>query len=335
MESIPKILIMDNDETTGSYYILFYIYEFLAKSGIGGELDSLITINQFYRFFKDNQVFRPNLEYFLKTMNQLKSEGVLNKVCIYTNQLDVRYIDNYQKWTASDGKIWSPPEILRILYNKLAHNKKFIDGMFTRTFIPGNDVYGSYPVKDLAKVFREFYPNEPVRLEKTLFIDDRYQEHYIINTSNSGTDSSSRYPTPPYYKALPENAFDILLNSILKKNKISLEKYPDAIKLRQEIQRDWSTKNQEIKELELQNKINPGFLNNLAKEFKQFYLSKGLTNSISKVVKNARNRTKRGNNTNVDQRIKESLAKSANKSITKRNKNEGIKIKRRTGKRRY
>jgi hypothetical protein len=319
MDSAPNILIMDNDETTGSYYVLFFIYDFLAKSGIGNELDSLITINQFYKYFKEFNVFRPNLEYFLKTMNQMKTDGSLDRVCIYTNQLDVRYIDNYSKWVASDGKVWSPPEILRIMYNKLAHNKKFIDGMFTRPFMASNNVYNNYPVKDLAKVFRHFYPNQPVRLDKTIFIDDRYQEHYIINTSNSGTDKLSRYPMSPYYRSLPENAFDIILNAILKRNNISLEKYPDAVKLRQKIQQEWSEKNKEIKQLELDNPIKSDLLNTLAKDFKQFYLSKGLTNSITKNIKNARVRAE----PNVNQRIREKrLKESITKSITKRNRGE-------------
>lgn len=333
MDSAPRILIMDNDETTGSYYLLFFIYDFLAKSGIGPELDSLVTINQFYKFFKKFNVFRPNLEYFLKSMNQLKTDGTLNKICIYTNQLDVRYIDNYQKWIASDGKVWSPPEILRIMYNKLAHNKKFIDGMFTRPYVPSNNIYGNYPVKDLAKVFRHFYPNQPVKLDKTIFIDDRYQEHYIINTSNSGTDNLSRYPMPPYYKSLPENAFDILLNSILKRNNISLEGQPDAIKLRQEIYNEWSKKNKEIKELEIDNPIKSDLFNNLAKDFKQFYLSKGSSNSISKNIKNAKVREIRGEQ-NVDQRIRDKkLKESITKSITKRNRGERTQIKRRQSKR--
>jgi hypothetical protein len=205
------------------------------------------------------------------------------------------------------------------MYNKLAHNKKFIDGMFTRPFMASNNVYNNYPVKDLAKVFRHFYPNQPVRLDKTIFIDDRYQEHYIINTSNSGTDKLSRYPMSPYYRSLPENAFDIILNAILKRNNISLEKYPDAVKLRQKIQQEWSEKNKEIKQLELDNPIKSDLLNTLAKDFKQFYLSKGLTNSITKNIKNARVRAE----PNVNQRIREKrLKESITKSITKRNRGE-------------
>ena len=43
-DEIPKILILDNDETTGSYYLLFSLYDLLALSNFGKHLDSKKTM---------------------------------------------------------------------------------------------------------------------------------------------------------------------------------------------------------------------------------------------------------------------------------------------------
>ncbi len=67
------------------------------------------------------------------------------------------------------------------MYNKLVHHKMF------NWAISSNNIYNNDPVEDLDKVFRNFCPNQPVKLDKTIFIDDCYQKHYIINTSNSST----------------------------------------------------------------------------------------------------------------------------------------------------
>jgi hypothetical protein len=86
----PKILILDNDETTGSYYILFSVYDFLRESTLGRNLNAKKTLQVLIDYFEKYNVFRPGLRQFLQGVSDLKQQGKIDKVCIYTNQLDVR-----------------------------------------------------------------------------------------------------------------------------------------------------------------------------------------------------------------------------------------------------
>ena len=152
--SIPRILILDNDETTGSYYLLFYLYDFLAKSSLNGKLNTSKTFRVLLKEFDKLKVFRPGLRTFLKSMNTLKESGKIDKVCIYTNQLDVRGVPGYKVLTTVDGgdkREWSVPDMLRVLFNMLVKDSGFIDAVYTRPTT--YNVQEEYPTKDFVRVF--------------------------------------------------------------------------------------------------------------------------------------------------------------------------------------
>jgi hypothetical protein len=306
LTSIPRILILDNDETTGSYYLLFYLYDFLAKSSLNGKLNTSKTFRVLLKEFDKLKVFRPGLRTFLKSMNTLKQSGKIDKICIYTNQLDVRGIPGYKVLTTSDGIEWSVPDILRVLFNMIAKDSGFIDAVYTR---PATyNVQEEYPTKDFVRVFRDLYPSMDVNLSRTMFVDDRFHRKYIIDSSRSGTDENSRIPIEPYRVTLPSNSFSEVLNQILRTNKIVL--HHDS-KLRNTIEDGWIDMNERVsligKEPSNSNIESFANLKSLGIYLTQFYLSKENTNSISQTRRNGKKRT---NSSNTVKRTKNERGKS-------------------------
>jgi hypothetical protein len=304
--SIPRILILDNDETTGSYYLLFYLYDFLAKSSLNGKLNTSKIFRVLLKEFDKLKVFRPGLRTFLKSMNTLKESRKIDKVCIYTNQLDVRGIPGYKVLTTSDGIEWSVPDMLRVLFNMLVKDSGFIDAVYTRPTT--YNVQEEYPTKDFVRVFNDLYPEMDVNLTHTMFVDDRFHRKYIIDSSRSGTDENSRIPIEPYRVTLPSNSFSEVLNAILRTNKLVL--HHDS-KLRNTIEDGWIDMNERVslmsKEPSNSNMESFGNLKSLGVYLTQFYLSKENTNSISQTRRNGK---KRGNSNNTIKRAKNQRGKS-------------------------
>ncbi len=212
----PRILILDNDETTGSYTLLFHIYDYLASSEIGKRLQPAATIHAITHCFKNLGVFRPGLTRFVKTAASLKKAKRLDKIIMYTNQLDCRHSRDMPIWHPIGGE-WSVPMIIQIMLVHLADDPKLVDEILTRPLRPSHQI-GDYPVKDFVRAFRAVYPTGPVDLSKTLFFDDLAEHPYVIDSSDSKTDHSSRVPLEPYSRKLRPSAFRYTIKNIFEAN---------------------------------------------------------------------------------------------------------------------
>lgn len=214
----PRILILDNDETTGSYNLLFHLYDLFAVSEFGSKLDIALTMTALTRTFKILGIFRPGLTRLLQCASTLKKDNRLAKVVMYTNQLDVRQIRDAPKWKC-DGIEWSVPMIIQVMLVYLADNPKLIDTILTRPLETDLRI-GDYPVKDFVRAFRAVYPTGPINLSKTLFLDDLADHPYIIDSSKSKTDTNSRMKLTPYVKKLDQSAFWFVVRACLHINNI-------------------------------------------------------------------------------------------------------------------
>ncbi len=245
-----SIVIMDNDETTGSYYILFSLYDLLALSHFGQRLDWRKTMEIILRECEELGVFRPGLRAFLQNIADMKKQGVVEKVCLYTNQLDVRDVYHHPHWKTSNGMAWSVPEMIRVMFEMMVDyddmnntDFRFIDRLYTRP-VQVNKEIDNYPVKDLARVYKDLYPHERVNLSRTIFIDDMYHKKYIIDSSKSKTDRYSRCSIPAYSRQLEKNALGLIVDKILKAHRIELH-WHNSI-LRDSVESSWIHLNSNI-----------------------------------------------------------------------------------------
>lgn len=244
----PRILILDNDETTGSYNLLFHLYDFLAVSDIGKRLQPAATLNAITHCFKNLGVFRPGLTRFLKTASSLKKKNRLDKIIMYTNQLDCRHTRNMPIWHPIGGE-WSVPMMIQIMLVHLADDPKLIDEILTRPLRPTHHI-GDYPVKDFVRAYRSVYPTGPVNLSKTLFFDDLAEHPYVIDSSDSKTDADSRFPLDAYSRKLRPSAFRYTVKNIFEANHLT----PSAedVVLMLEYERRWYTNNLHIEDAGLE-----------------------------------------------------------------------------------
>lgn len=246
--TVPRILILDNDETTGSYNLLFHLYDYLAVSDIGKRLQPAITLNAITHCFKNLGVFRPGLTRFLKTASSLKKKNRLDKIIMYTNQLDCRHTRNIPIWHPIGGE-WSVPMMIQIMLVHLADDPKLIDEILTRPLRPTHHI-GDYPVKDFVRAYRSVYPTGPVNLSKTLFFDDLAEHPYVIDSSDSKTDANSRFPLDGYSRKLRPSAFRYTVKNIFEANHLT----PSAedVVLMLEYERRWYTNNLHVEDTGLE-----------------------------------------------------------------------------------
>ena len=212
----PRLLILDNDETTGSYLILFYLYDLFAESEFGLALDPALTLTILAAYFQAMNIFRPGLDTFLKSVATLKSSGRIDGIVMYTNQLDVRHIKDVPIWKPK-GHQWCVPMMIHVMLVYLADYPKLIDEILTR---PVGSGLPAYPVKDFVRAYRAIIPIGPINLEKTLFIDDLASEPYLVDSSQSATDKNSRIHVPPYSRKLLDGSFRLIIKAVLAANKI-------------------------------------------------------------------------------------------------------------------
>ncbi len=156
----PRIVILDNDQTTGDYTIFFKWLYWLESAQVHKYIDIIPILTVFTKIFEENQIFRPGLKPFLKRLAELKREKKIDHIVIYTNQSET-HDPIYDK----NGAPITIPFLLQIMYNCLAE-ESIIDLRLTRP------VDGGSPTKSFSRVFDALRIPAHLGASKTLFFDD-------------------------------------------------------------------------------------------------------------------------------------------------------------------
>lgn len=231
--AIPRILILDNDETTGSYNLLFHLYDLFARASFGPKLDPALTMSVITRYARAAGVFRTGLTRLLHAVVSMKKDRRIDTVIMYTNQLDVRQIRGARVWQTADGTEWSVPLMIQIMLVYIADCPDLIDIILTRP-TDAESLKSSYPVKDLARAFKTAYPNRKVDLRSTRFLDDLADEALMVDSSKSETDADARMKLVPYRRQMNPRLFRTVVMTVLEKNGIMLGEPDRRILDRQE-----------------------------------------------------------------------------------------------------
>ncbi len=159
-KSVPRIVILDNDQTTGDYTIFFKWLYWLEVANVRKYIDIIPILTVFTKIFEQNQIFRPGLKPFLRRLAELKREKKIDYIVIYTNQSET-HDPIYDK----NGAPITIPFLLQIMYNCLAE-ESIIDLRLTR---PAD---GGSPTKSFSRVFDALGIPPHLGASKTLFFDD-------------------------------------------------------------------------------------------------------------------------------------------------------------------
>jgi len=160
-----RAVILDNDETTGSYLILQSIIK--SVQHLGNNIDP-----SFFGYILENlalwmlkeSIFRPGLIEFLRTLVKLKKEDKIDVIIMYTNQYE-----------SNTTLITSLPRCIEYMFMFLVPGFVF-DKIITRPENPVT-INNVYP-KQFKRVL-DLYPERPLDITNMLFFDDLAVPLYI------------------------------------------------------------------------------------------------------------------------------------------------------------
>lgn len=199
-----RAVILDNDETTGSYGILFAIVAVLQ------EIPSLDMgfvcgiLQKLARWMIAKNVFRPGLKNLLQTCVGLKKQNLIDVIVMYTNQLEetlpqeIIYKDNIALI------LWSIPRCITYMMNHLVDANIF-DCILTR---PPNADNTKWIMKSFSRVLN-MYPLRPNDIRQMVFIDDMAFPLYIDakDVPPHYREATSWQPVEAYHRRLSAKEF--------------------------------------------------------------------------------------------------------------------------------
>ena len=210
LEFVPPIgplraVILDNDETTGSFLALKKLVE-TSKHDNYSEFIKEAT-NVLLNPKKGKSAFRQGIESFLDSLYTLKTEKRIDAVIMYTNM-------SVSPLLVIDNKYYTRPEILSDIFNEiLKNNYKHIDKPLCDLIIFRQS---PFPPQKFIKVIEDIYDIHDEK-NKFVFFDDKPDN--IFNTNNSEKPSNSAYGITEYRGKNTNKSFYNSYNSKGVKNK--------------------------------------------------------------------------------------------------------------------
>jgi hypothetical protein len=179
MPRIPRIVILDNDQTTGDYIPLFYWLDWLKKSELAPFITLKSLVDPFLNICEYANITRPGLRQFIRRIYELKEERDIDYVVVYTNQSEPDPL-----MIGKDGAPITVPRLLELFYNNMADGESLIDLLLVRpheynyvaTFVP----------KQFSRVFSELgIGHRYWNARYTKFFDDA-PEKFILDDNVVG-----------------------------------------------------------------------------------------------------------------------------------------------------
>lgn len=161
-----RAVILDNDETTGWYPLVFGMLSVLQNHPELTNDDVATVLERLADWMLEHKFFRPGLVEFLKTLIDLRQEDSLDAIIMYTNQVNCTppMMENTML------ELWSPAHAITYMMCWLVKDFVF-DHILTRPLdvkcVPGTN----YFPKQFKRIF-DLYPDKLVNTKYVLFFDD-------------------------------------------------------------------------------------------------------------------------------------------------------------------
>jgi len=206
MDAEPPLraVVLDNDEATGSYGILFALIMVFQR-------DSLITNTRFKCILKHlaiwmltNGLFRPGIQNLLYTVTALRRRGLIDIIIMYTNQTENPYSNQYLE---------SAPMCIAFMFNCISKQTVF-DYILAKD---GNSPQAAhYTPKSFQRIL-DLFPSKPKDIRNIVFVDDmaspsHIQSHMIEPQLQS---ADCWYSIMPYYQHLDKESVYKCLKYVL------------------------------------------------------------------------------------------------------------------------
>jgi hypothetical protein len=198
-----RAIVLDNDETTGSYMIVFSFLNALQKDRSHfkySELAELFKKLAFWMF--KNNVFRPGIRRLLSKIKTLKKTNSIDAVIMYTNQINGNVEISYEDEEGSfHDFINMPAKTIAYMMECLVGENVF-DDIITRSPDQICEEDGIYP-KSFRRIL-DLYPNYANDITNIIFIDDYACPRFIRADDIEKVHHDSWYCISPYMRRLSE-----------------------------------------------------------------------------------------------------------------------------------
>ena len=204
MKKTPlRAIVLDNDETTGSYLLLFAFINAVQRDGDLTYAYLASLFRTLALWMVRHTVFRPGIRALLQKIRDLKSEKSIDAVIMYTNQtegnLPISYLDERGEYP---DFLNSPAKTIAYMLECLLQEKLF-DHILTRPRQQLPEKGGFYP-KRFERILN-LYPEYPKDISRCVFIDDYACPQFIKAEGIEIIHSDSWYCIAPYVRILSED----------------------------------------------------------------------------------------------------------------------------------
>ncbi len=224
-----RAVVLDNDETTGSYGILYCLLTHLRPLNLTEE-DVAFFYSRLAHALDSYQLFRPHLGYFLQSLELLGDECLLDAVIMYTNQTceltsrsDDRKVSDetelaYQAPAQAEDTfsvrnlLYSVPLTIAYLMNEVYYTIAF-HKILTRPPLLRGIQHAACP-KSFSRIL-DMYPDYRRSTEKILFVDDNARQEFITACPRTETYQHSYVRIRPYVRILTDAELDTFLVTVL------------------------------------------------------------------------------------------------------------------------
>ena len=173
-------MVLDNDETTGSYGALFHLLDLMSshEAGIhaaGIRLRDLVPALGL--FCLEAQLFRPGLRDFLMALRALRDRGRIDSVVMYTYQSEAA-LRSHEALYDAVGQFISVPILIDYMFGWLVSSGKKVEPFFDRRIVRETHMRalrrsdGELGGKKLSVVFDELQRRPSADLRGVVFMDD-------------------------------------------------------------------------------------------------------------------------------------------------------------------
>jgi hypothetical protein len=197
-DSPLRAIILDNDETTGSYMIIYTILTGLSKCADVTEEAIRIILQRLATWMITHNVFRPGIRAVLRTILELKKHKAIDVVIMYTNQMG-----HYTFTTKDDIKTSiSVPLCISYMMSWLCDSNLIFDKILMRSESAKRDANGRHP-KSFSRIL-DLYPTRPRDIRHMIFVDDFADPNFIHahDIPKHGLCEESWHHIDPYFRRL-------------------------------------------------------------------------------------------------------------------------------------
>lgn len=205
-----RAVVLDNDETTGSYGLVFSVLTHIRNAGLTDEAIIRTIYRRLAVVLVKRRLFRPHLGRLLHTLTFMRDESLLDSVIMYTNQTEEVPFNPYNAFWKIMYNV--PYSISYLMYE--AYKTNAFDDILSRPpYLHG--IHHAACPKSFSRIFN-LDTDRPRDTTHILFVDDNACPQFITAPPKTVVDPASYYRISAYVRVLTDEELDEALKELFE-----------------------------------------------------------------------------------------------------------------------